>query len=209
MPSPVTTLPDAYPLYWPDDWNRTASYKRQNSRYRDLSFARVRDELVDAIEKFGAEKFVITTCIALNRNGLPAVNQREPSDPGVAVWWIDRKTKQQRVLACDKWRTVRENLRALTKAVEAIRALERSGASQVFDRAQESFKAAALPVGLPWWCSTLGIDFPPESVGQVEIAYKTRAKIDHPDVGGSHEAFVKLGEAREEAIKWLLKQEFR
>lgn len=195
----IQKLPDAYPLYWPEDWKRTPSHQRQRSRY-DVNFVKSRDTLGDEVRRLGARKHVITSCMQLRMDGLPLANQREPADPGVAVWWLDSRTSALRVMACDKWLTARENMHAVAKAIEAIRSLERCGASQILDRVQESFAVPALPGAKPWWFERLKLTSWPPSIAQVHEAFRTLARVDHPDVGGTHERFVELQRARDAAV---------
>ena len=40
----------AYPLYWPDGWERTPSYRRAWSKFKS-TFAVARDELITEVER--------------------------------------------------------------------------------------------------------------------------------------------------------------
>lgn len=199
-------LPDPYPLYWPDGWKRTDGWKRQKSKYAALTFVQTRDELAAEVRRLGARRHVVTTCMQLRLDGLPLAGQREPQDPGVAVWWVDSRTGAQRVLACDKWATARENMRAVTKAIEALRAIERCGASQILDRAQESFTVPALTsdTGRPWWFNFLRLTAWPPRSEQVQEAYRSLARTEHPDGGGTQQRFVNLTQARDEALAFAV-----
>ena len=55
--------------------------------------------------------------------------------------------------------------------------------------------------GVPGWSSVLGVD-PPFSVAKVRDAYRTRSKLAHPDLGGSHVEFIRLRTAYEEALEY-------
>jgi hypothetical protein len=55
----------------------------------------------------------------------------------------------------------------------------------------------------PWWFAELGLTEWPISRETVATAFKTLAAKRHPDAGGSHEAFVRLGKARDEALSYL------
>lgn len=193
-------MANAYPLQWPEGWKRSSG--RQSSRYkttRDKAIA----ELVKELIAFGASRdsIVISTNI---RTGLGS-RMNDPVDPGVAVYWVTRQYGE-RVLACDKWATVAENVRAIGKAVEALRMLERSGASQVLDRAFSAF--GALPGSVdaaktrPWW-EVLGLtqDIAVSlSLGMIQARYRELAAKAHPDRnGGSTESMNELNRAIEEA----------
>jgi hypothetical protein len=54
----------------------------------------------------------------------------------------------------------------------------------------------------PAWCEVLGVDRT-ATRGQIVAAYKSKAKLAHPDVGGSHEAMQTLTQARDAALEHL------
>jgi hypothetical protein len=193
---------DAWPLQWPVGWTKTEAHKRERSRY-EVSFADARDDLLKSLRLLGASEAVISSNVPTRRDGLPYSDYSEPREPGVAVYWVQKGKPQ--VMACDCWRTVRENLRAIGLAIEAIRALERSGASQVFERAFMGFAALPAQAGKRHWRDVLEIssklrdyDIPKDYVDQ---QYRTLAKLRHPDHGGSHEAMAELNQARDAAYK--------
>jgi hypothetical protein len=187
---------DAYPLAWPEGWKRTAPALRHSSRYQ-VSLAQARDDLVDDLAKLSdPTNVVISTNVPTRRDGLPYANHPEPADPGVAAYWIDRAGRQ-RVIACDAWQTVRENMRAVGIAVASLRSIERSKASEILDRAFVGF--AALPPKGNHWRSVL--DLPPSgaTLDEAEAAYRRLAALHHPDRGGSHERMAQLNQAIAEA----------
>jgi hypothetical protein len=188
-------LPDAYPLAWPDGWPRT-KYPQRNSRYK-VAGTKARDELVDELYRLSARDFVISTNIQLRQDGLPLAHQRVPQDPGVAVYWTDHKGRPWS-LACDAWDRVEHNMRAIYYAVAGIRQIERSGASQLLERAYRGFNA--LPSeGSGWWRQELGLEGSPTRE-RVEERYRELARERHPDHGGTQDAMVKLNRAREAAL---------
>lgn len=79
---------EAYPLHWPAGWPRTSAPQR--SRF-DGGFAKIRDELFAEIERLGGRYIVLSTNVALRRDGLPYANQAEPPDSGVAVYFERRE----------------------------------------------------------------------------------------------------------------------
>jgi hypothetical protein len=139
-----------------------------------------------------------------NALGTPRNDGFNVSDPGVAVWWVDRK-HGERVIACDKWNSVRENVRALGLAVAGLRAIDRAGASQILDRAFTAF--GALPPSSEakptrqWW-EVFG--FPQDAtkwltLAVLEARYRELASKAHPDRGGSDAEMVELNNARAQA----------
>jgi hypothetical protein len=64
--------------------------------------------------------------------GRPYVGQRI-SDSGAAVYFT-RKGRDQ-CIACDKWDSVRDNLHAIGKTIEALRGIDRWGTGEMVDAA--------------------------------------------------------------------------
>jgi len=195
----------AFPLAWPLGWKRTEPGRRRNSFYK-VSFARARDEVLHSLGLMGVRDYnvIISSNVPLRRDGLPLANMREPDDPGVAVYWSDHK-QERRVIACDKWRMVRENVRAVGLALEAMRMLERTGSSEILSRAFTGF--AALPAAgesSEDWRRVLELHHEAViTVEKVESKYKSLAPAAHPDSGGSHDRMVRLNKAREAALAFL------
>lgn len=194
-------MTQAFPLHWPEGWKRTKL--PQSSRF-DVSFAAARDGLVEQLRLLGARYTIISTNIELRRDGLPYANQPEPADKGVAVYfeWKSR----QHVLACDRWNKIKDNLRALEKTVEAMRGIDRWGASTILERSFEAF--VALPPSPPAkrdWRDVLELNAEERtrvSRAIIEGRYRHLATKKHPDrAGGSHEAMAELNQARDEALK--------
>lgn len=172
----------AFPLSWPTGWPRT-KYAQQ-SRF-DVSFTGARDGLVVELERMRAKNIVLSTNVELRSDGLPYANQRAPGDVGVAVYWTTRDG-QHRCIACDKWNSVKDNMRAIEKTVEALRGLERWGSSQIVERAFAGFKALPAPEDSSnghWW-RVLGL-----SQGATKDEIKSRrvelARLYHPDSGST------------------------
>ena len=76
-------MTEAYPLQWPDHKKKSAI--REKSRF-NTTFAKARDGLLREIDLLGGKLPVISSNIALRRDGLPYANQPEPVDPGVAIF---------------------------------------------------------------------------------------------------------------------------
>jgi hypothetical protein len=106
--------------------------------------------------------------------------------------------------ACDRWRTIEENLRAIYKSIEAIRGLERWGSKSFVDAAFTGFSALPAPgrQARRHWRQVLGIDANDAPTrNDVEAAYRAAAKRAHPDLGGSSEAMAEVNQARTEALE--------
>ncbi|HEV7717191.1 MAG TPA: hypothetical protein VGO53_16455 [Steroidobacteraceae bacterium] len=197
---------DAYPLYWPLDWKRTERFERQRSRY-ELTFVRARDEVSRSVRLMRGHDIVVSTNVPVRRDGLPLAGQREPDDPGVAVYWTQfsmSKGSTPRVMACDHWATVRENLRAMGLALEGLRAIERSGASQILERAFAGFAALPATTATPaarTWREVLHLNGLPVTRDDIDTAYKQRVLAVHPDHGGTDADFIEVCQAREQALR--------
>jgi hypothetical protein len=196
----------SFPLRWPDDWKRTTNRKR-HAAYK-ASFVDAYDDVVKELRLFGAIGVVISTDVPLNRNGRPYADG-DSTDPGVAIYFT--RKHQPYVMACDLYDRVRWNMRALGLAIAGLRAVERSGASHILDRAVAGFAqlpsggpAVAAPAKRPWRevMNLEGFQGPPFVLkAGMEAQYKQLARTRHPDAGGSTEAMAELNAAREEALQ--------
>lgn len=192
---------DAFPLAWPLGWKRTPAGARKTAAYK-VTMGQARDELLRGLRLLGAVDIVISSEVPVRRDGIPYSNYLEPDDPGVAVYW--KRKGMPCVMACDQWRKVHQNVRALGLAVEGLRAIERSGASQILERAFTGF--AALPTnagdnGAPHWRDVFCVSA--EAVlnrAQMEELYRELARHAHPDQGGNVERMIELNRAREQAL---------
>lgn len=137
---------------------------------------------------------MLSTNLPLRRDGMPYAGVKAPADPGVAVYF-ERKGLQM-VFACDRFRTVASNMRAIQRTIEAIRGIERWGASDMMERSLQAFEALPPP-GSCW--SILGLK-PGAKTAEIEAAYRKQAMTAHPDRGGSDAAMAKLNQARIDAL---------
>jgi hypothetical protein len=202
---------DRFPLCWPSGWPRTSPDKRRDARF-DTSFERGRTQLVGTLKKMGARKhnIVISTNVPLRRDGQPYASQSELGrweDVGVAVYWIDESGGKavSRVMACDQWTTVADNLRAIGASLEALRSLQRWGSTSIMDRAFAGFVALPESTKRHWrdvlGLTTNGVSGFSITRTDIDVAYRAKAARCHPDAGGSHDAMVELNRAREEALQ--------
>lgn len=193
---------ESFPLTWPPGWQRTPAHQRKKGRYT-IGFAKARGDVVHNLRLMGVRNHdvVISSNIPSKSNGLPYATYAEPSDPGVAIYWTTRDN-ECRVIACDKWRTVRENLRAVGLALEALRTLERTGSSEILNRAFTGF-AALPPSGEDWRAVLQLYSLKKITIEDVEGNYRALALKAHPDQGGSHDAMVRLNAARDAALKFM------
>lgn len=135
---------------------------------------------------------VISTNLALRNDGLPYANQRQPGDPGVAVYF--QRRGKSLVFACDRWLKIEHNMRAIVKTIDAMRGIERWGSADMVDQAFAGF--AALPPPMQWW-AILGVP-QAASLSEIETAWRGLMKTAHPDQGGNSDLAARLNAARDE-----------
>lgn len=189
-------MSEAYPLHWPAGWPRTA--KPERSRFETTDYDATQ-KLVWELERMGARHIVISTNVELRRDGLPYSNRRPPVDCGVAVYFLRRG--KQMTFACDRWDRVRDNMRAITKTIDAMRGIERWGASDMMERAFSAFEALPPPataVQASCW-DILGLE-PGADTTVIKAMWRKRMKTAHPDQGGTREEFEQVQRAYEQAM---------
>lgn len=194
--------PTAYPLEWPLGWLRTREPKASSfSKKRTL--AQARDALLKELRRLGCKREIISSNVLLRRDGLPRSDGGQPFDTGVAVYfWLWGEEGTARVLACDRWRKVEENLHAITLHIEALRAVERYGVGTL-DRVFEGYRALPADSSIgsthrPWW-EVLGVS-DCATQEQIQAAFRERAREAHPDHGGSADAMAAVNRARDEGL---------
>lgn len=179
--------PNAYPLRWPQGWPRTALPGKSAFSSRTV-FAAI-TELEKQLKFLGAERIVISSNVTLSTQA--------PKDKGVCVYFFLKGRPY--ALPCDKWSHVEENIWALAKHIEGLRASERWGVGTVA-RVFEGYAALPPPgssAGASWW-DVLGVSADCSQVA-ARSAYIAKAKDCHPDNGGSSDAMVKLNAAWDQA----------
>ncbi|KQX18376.1 MULTISPECIES: DnaJ domain-containing protein [unclassified Sphingomonas] len=180
-------MTQAYPLHWPAGWPRARS--RRDAAFK-VTPVQAKLEMMDELSRLGAREVIVSTDQPLNRDGSPSMTRRW-GDPGVAVYF-KRKGKPV-VLACDQFYQLHDNMRAIGKTIEAMRGIERWGASDMLDRAFTGFEA--LPAPEQWW-QVLGLTADAD-LEAIELAYRRLAPSFHPDRGGSDAAMARLNAARD------------
>lgn len=190
----TTVAAEAFPLAWPAGFQRTTYRRRAVFK---TPFATARDGILHELRLMGATLPVISSNVPLRRDGIPYAGQAQPSDPGIAVYFM--RKGQQRVIACDKWDRVEDNMHAIHLTIQAMRGLDRWGCSDILDRTFQGFTALPAPgaADAPWF-EVLGVD-QRDSLDVIETMWRAKAKRCHPDAGGSHAAMSRLNKAMEDA----------
>lgn len=190
---------ERYPLHWPVGMPRTAY--RVPARF-EVEFGRSRDELLRSIELLGGRHLILSSNVPVRQDGLPYSNMPEPKDPGVAVYF-DRSIQgiaKPFVIACDHYSKVRWNVRAIWATVEALRSIQRHGASSMLEQAFTGFAALPAAGAVKSWWEVLGVS-EHASGDDVRKALRLLAAIHHPDRGGDASRMAEINSAYEQAMK--------
>ena len=194
----------AYPLSWPAGWPRTRF--TATSGFGSHTITECVDDILRQLRLIGAQSVVISSNLVLRNDGLPRSGQGQPNDKGVAVYF--KLNKADRVLACDRWTRVEDNMWAIAKHIDAMRGQQRWGVGTI----EQAFTGyAALPAAgqsdqQAWW-QVLGLGGnlagmePQMAAAYINTAYKAEARKRHPDAGGSDKAMAELNVAREEGLR--------
>lgn len=180
---------NAYPLHWPIGWPRA---KHPESSRFDTSFAKARDALFSELRMMEAKNIILSTNIPLRQDGIPYAIRRQPDNRGVAVYF--KYKGKNMTFACDRWMNVEDNVQAVRKTIEALRGIDRWGASDMIERAFTGFVALSDQSSETWWV-VLGVneDSPQRTV---DDAYKKMRVKYHPDkFNGDHDKFIKIQES--------------
>lgn len=213
-----------FPLQWPDGWPRTPDDQREGSRFHSwsghgkttVSLVEACRDALDELVRLGAEEVTITSNLPTKSNGLPYATGPRVSDPGIAVWWTQDGKEQ--VIACDRWESPAENLRAIAKTLDAIRGIARWGSSSIVSRALSGFAALPPPAGdesatsrpepeLPEpdrsWMEYFHVTEAASRRG-VQSMFRTFAKQMHPDrTRGDSQPMAELNVAWSAAQVWF------
>lgn len=198
----------AYPLYWPQRQPRTKpgfrlneapfttgeNYQRMERKWvdgqvREESVKRHRsksvsvpvavERLEDQLVRLDAKHAVLSTNLELRLNGQPRAGQKDPEDPGAAVYFT--LNGKRTVLACDKWVRVADNIAALAAHIRALRSIQNYGVGTLEQAFQGYQGIEDFSAGVPWR-RVLG--FPLDSsppLTDVEAKWKSRMRELHPD----------------------------
>lgn len=185
-----------FPLSWPVGWGRTKNFERKSSQFGKHSIISSARILENEIRLMHGKGMIISTNLRVRNDGLPYSNQRMPDDAGVAVYFEWKK--KPIVFACDKYKTVEDNLWAIVKHLEALRGQERWGVGSL-DQAFAGYMALPDPVTRKWW-EVLGVPSDSDDA-TIKMAYLRLAKIHHPDAGGDPVLFDQVQKAYDLAIQ--------
>lgn len=181
-----------YPLAWPEGWPRATVRKRGQFKQdrRELTYHRAETRAIDELGRL-----VDHSSLVISSN---VIRDREPKDPGVAMYWRETGTGADRVIAIDIYDRAADNLAAIAATIEAMRAIDRHGGATILNRAFTGF--TALPPPADCWKE---LDLLPGSAEQaIEAAWKAkirRCRQTHP--AGDHPSEAAINAARDQALQ--------
>lgn len=195
---------EAFPLQWPTGRKRTDRWSREPAKF-DVTFTRARDNIVREIEMLTGTRrgwgndahLVISTNVALRRDGLPLANQRQPDDVGVAIYFTYKKREMS--FACDRWQKIEHNMQAIAKTIEALRGIDRWGTGDMLEAAFTGFLALSAPVAASWR-AVLDI---PTGWNRDQVEHKYRRLRSEAHAAGDTDRFMAINAAWEQAQKDL------
>jgi len=179
---------EALPLNWPASRPRT--------RYPDVSRFRIQlgaaiKGVQNEVSRLGGTNLIISSNLALRRDGMPYASGNRPTDQGVAVYFNYKKKPM--CFACDRWKSIEDNMHAIAKTIDALRGIERWGSGQMVEQAFTGF--AALPaLEQPW--QVLGVSSH-ATQDEIRSAYRRLASDNHPDRGGDEHYMARINTARD------------
>jgi hypothetical protein len=181
-----------YPLTWPEGWPRAASRKSGKflSGNRAITFYGAEQRALAELKRLVAHS---TVTISSN-----VIRDREPKDPGVAMYWREKESGADRVIAIDVYDRAADNLAAIAATLEAMRAIDRHGGATILNRAFTGFTALPPPADC-WKELGLGLN---ASEDAIDAAWKKRireCRRTHPH--GDHPSEGAINAARDEALR--------
>jgi hypothetical protein len=186
---------EAFPLQWPPGRPRTKWPERSNF---EVTLGKAIRDVQEEVRRLGGAGLVISSNLPLRRDGMPYANSSQPEDRGVAVYF--RYKRKPMCFACDRWNRIEDNLRAISKTIDALRGIERWGTGQMVEQAFTGFTALPAPEQ-PW--QVLGLDTSRPTRDQIDEAHRRLAAEHHPDRGGDNEKMARINAARDELYRSL------
>lgn len=202
----------AFPLQWPAGIKRTPPVDRQHARFtqdgKSLSMAQAIRRLMDEVDlytrsghkwRIPPDSVVVNSDIRVRKaDGMPYANQRDPDDPGVAIYF--QFDGEPRCIPCDKFFRLADNIAGVASALAAIRTIERHANEGLIGAVFTGFAALPETIDEHWRQVLHLVDVETVTAAVVERAHKTLAMRNHPDRGGSTELMARINKARDDAL---------
>ena len=191
-----------------DDWPGKLTSYRRDAPFR-ATLGVTHRELTSELSKLGAKDVVLEIAISpldLRLDGRLRAGAR-PEHPGVILAFASRKGHLR--FACDRYRDWADNLRAISRTLNALRSVDRWGAVQDAEQYKGWERLPAPGTGKQAAAAFLiehghpGASDPTyaaqrliEDADTRERIFRKAAKNLHPDAGGDPAQFQRLIEAR-------------
>jgi hypothetical protein len=184
-------------LEWPEGFERTPDHEREKNRRFDVSLAQAFDDIEAELERLGVDDYRYSFDAQSRQTDGRPYSRANPDDPSFVLRWS--MDGQQFAVACDRWASLRDNVRSVGLYVREKRKMENrpvtTGESEFANARLPSADESAVP-GDPPAHAVLGVA-EDASDERVREAYRERLKEVHPDVGGDPETFKRVQRARE------------
>lgn len=190
----------AYPLAWPHGKKRTPPADRRYGRFGtrrqdrfgviditvDQAIGRIKQEARayshgHYFTRIDPDEIIFSSNLRTRRDGLPAAGQREPDDPGVAVYF--KLDGNPQCIAIDTYTTPADNFAAVAAVLEALRALDRHG-SGLLAAAFTGFTALPSPDQVVGWSWRTVFNYDGHSLMEAKAIHRRLVRKHHPDAGG-------------------------
>lgn len=193
-------------LPWPAHKSRCAERKRPAFSHggRPVNIPTAAKRVADQVSGFSrvgkpwrTTELVICTLAQPGKRGGLLSDPPRGTDPGAVVTFdLDRRTY---TIACDRYETIAGNLCAIAAYIEGLRANERHGVADLGEMLAGHL-ALPGPSPRPTWWEVLGVakDAP---MAEIEAKYRSLAREQHPDHGGTHDQMAALNAAIQSARK--------
>lgn len=179
-----------FPLQWPVGYPRcqtptTCAFK--------TSLSKAANGIAAELKRFKATDVIISSNLQYRDDGIPYARQTKLDDTGVAVYF--KFNDQQRVICCDKWIHVEDNMHAIQLTIQAMRGMDRWGVSEILERIFTGFKA--LPEGDGVDPYNILKSKKTDSFEVIQTNYRKLVKQFHPDNphSGNNEKFLQIQNA--------------
>ena len=165
-----------------------------------------------AKRRFSAQESTVKSNLRTTMNKIEATSLKiETDEMGGEVKVIFDRNGKRYVKRCNKWEYALDNLRAIQLSIEYLyRAVEVYGVegeefdtvfNSIFIGIEATPDDSVLMIGnQDNWYEVLGVDIN-STKNEIMNAYRSLAKIHHPDVGGNTDTFQKLRKAYEEGLE--------
>jgi hypothetical protein len=203
----MSDTPTRYPLAWPAGRPRCKTRRPGNFSYKEntgrgyyntkpLTVSMALNRLEAEVGRLGGVNTLLSTNLELKLNGEPRSGQSEPSDPGVALYFMLKG--KPIAMACDAYTKAAQNIAALAAHIEATRAIERYGVATAAETLQ-AFQALPPPAEekpkTPWH-KVFGVMPEVADEEQINTLYRVFAKRRAQD----EDALRELNVAKDEAL---------